>query len=258
MSIYYAAWSHEGPSGASQQDALLINHQVMQGQILQTGVLNATDGVAAVSDGLHGSPAPALASRTLLHALEQHYQRQSGASLGLRCQTLAEALIAKGRQTRRIGLSATLAAVEWQARQLRIYNVGDSRIYLRSEGHLRRLSKDHTLLQELLDRKVISSAQVEDAATFHQQPVEFFCGDPADCRIPRHYTSSLAVTHDCKVMLCTDGVTGVVSDADIYFLLSSNDPSIALECLVTTILKNDPRDNATIIILRWSADGSSD
>ena len=125
------------------------------------------------------------------------------------------------------------------------FNLGDSRLYRLSDGLLRQLSKDHSLVQELVDSGEIS----EEQAKIHKQrnvitrmlgsaePVE-----PDVWFIP-------AIVGD-RYLVCSDGLTTELGDDQISSTLTEfRDARIAAGRLVESALANGGRDNVTVIVI---------
>ena len=124
-------------------------------------------------------------------------------------------------------------------------NLGDSRIYAFGAGALRRVSVDHSLVQELVDAGQIT----EDEAAFHPERhiVTRALGGPDDVD-PDFFLLSLVEAE--RVLLCSDGVTGMIDDAQIARLLvDHDDPREAAARIVAAAVLAGGIDNATAIVV---------
>lgn len=208
-------------------------------------------GLFAVADGLGGYDAGEVASRTALDAIEQviaetvGFTEQSRWPLGYQPalgvdgnrlnwafqiaddRVRIEAERVGGRQ----GMATTLAVllldgddgrVRVPARTGTIGHVGDSRIYLFRSGHLARLTEDHSWIQE----QVRAGAVSEDEARRHPRrniltrAVRGMAG-------PLGEFGSVPFHSGDRLLLCTDGLHGVVSDDDMAQIIASQDVSDA-------------------------------
>jgi PPM family protein phosphatase len=140
-----------------------------------------------------------------------------------------------------------------QFRQDRVYvaGIGDSRAYRLRDGKLEQLTRDHSLAQALVDSGTIP---IEELATHRFKNVLYLflgCkdaqGGPEEIRV-------LNVRPDDRFLLATDGLTGVVSDADLaHVLVTVNDPQQAASMLANLALRNDSHDNVTCLAVYLEA-----
>jgi protein phosphatase len=136
-------------------------------------------------------------------------------------------------------------------------NLGDSRIYAVSDGDLVRVSTDHSLVQEMVDAGEIT----EDEALVHPERhiVTRALGGP-DALAPDLFALPLAVVQ--RLLLCSDGVTGMIDDDEIARLLGAHaDPRDAAEQVVAAAVAAGGIDNATAVVVDvvgWSRESTTD
>jgi serine/threonine protein phosphatase PrpC len=126
-----------------------------------------------------------------------------------------------------------------------LVNLGDSRIYRFNRGELHRVSTDHSVVQELVDAGRIT----EDQAMVHPERhiVTRALGGP-DPLDPDFFAVPLADAE--RVLLCSDGVTDLLRDAEIAEVLRANaDPRDAAEGVVASALDAGGIDNATAVVV---------
>jgi len=201
-----------------------------------------------VADGVGGAAAGEVASATTTYvvtALAMGRPDLDAATL------LAEAVAAAHRELRRgtredearQGMATTLTAVLARDDRVTLVHVGDSRAYLLREGRFRPLSTDQTLVQMLVDRGDLRPDQVP-AHPFRNvvlrsvnddQPVE-----PA--------LEELDLVVGDRLLLCSDGLTDFVPDAEIAAALAAADPDQAARTLVDLALAAGGRDNVTCLV----------
>jgi protein phosphatase len=124
-------------------------------------------------------------------------------------------------------------------------NLGDSRIYAVSGGELVRVSVDHSLVQELIDAGQIT----EEEAAVHPERhiVTRALGGPDDID-PDFFVLGLADVQ--RILLCSDGVTGMIDDGEIAGLLADHaDPRDAAERVVAAAVSAGGIDNATAVVV---------
>ncbi|HSK26395.1 MAG TPA: PP2C family serine/threonine-protein phosphatase [Jiangellales bacterium] len=145
---------------------------------------------------------------------------------------------------RREGMGTTVTAALWTGEQLVLAHVGDSRAYLLRDGELSQVTHDHTFVQSLVDEGRIT----EDEAGVH----------PARSLLLRALTGSGEVEPDLvvvdvragdRVLLCSDGLSGVVRFATIGEVLAgSENLEEAADRLVELALKGGAPDNVTCVV----------
>ena len=124
-------------------------------------------------------------------------------------------------------------------------NLGDSRIYRYAGGRLDQVSVDHSLVQELVDAGRI---RPEEAATHPERNViTRALGDPGGQHAD-YFVLPLAEAE--RVLLCTDGVTGMLDDTAVAEILAdSPDPRDAADRLVAAAVAAGGEDNATAVVV---------
>lgn len=146
------------------------------------------------------------------------------------------------------GMGTTVTAIQLDQAALHIAHVGDSRLYLFRNGELRQLTKDHSWVQEQVDAGVLS----DDEARSHP--------------LKNIITRSLGHDRDLIVdllkfesqpgdvlLICSDGLTNMVDDADIRQVLGAMPPDQAVNELVRQALAAGGLDNVTAVIVAISA-----
>ncbi|MBZ5739580.1 PP2C family protein-serine/threonine phosphatase [Nocardioides mangrovi] len=124
-------------------------------------------------------------------------------------------------------------------------NIGDSRIYRFTDRVLEQVSVDHSLVQELVDAGAITH---DDAAVHPERHViTRAIGDPEHA-VADYFLLPLSSVE--RLVLCSDGVTGMVDDETLALLLAdSEDPRDAADRMVDAALAAGGRDNATAVVV---------
>jgi serine/threonine protein phosphatase PrpC len=142
----------------------------------------------------------------------------------------------------RAGMATTLTAVLGDGTGFGLVHVGDSRGYLRRDGELTRVTRDHTLVQQLLDEREITA----DEAARHPYRSMVLRSVDADLP-PQPDLVRLDLREGDRVLLCSDGLSDLVADADIARLLAAPDLDDAVRGLVEAALAAGGRDNITCV-----------
>ncbi len=205
-------------------------------------------GLYVVADGMGGHTAGCLAAdlgvRTLLSRIPEGSPSRDPLREAIRSANAAVRGEAK-RDRRRGGMGATLAVVWAGPDAAWVAHVGDSRVYLIRDGILYPLTRDHSVVSLLVSHGKISAAE----ARHH----------PRRNVVTRALGVSTTVEPDlCEVrvapgdrfLLCTDGISGALSDAEIHRLVKevATDLDRAVASLIDAANARGGRDNATVLI----------
>lgn len=144
------------------------------------------------------------------------------------------------------GMGTTLVAVFIQTNQATIVNVGDSRAYLLEQDDLRQVTEDHSLVQEMCRMGRIS---VKDART-HPQKNLITRAVGVDAEVQGDFFEVQLVPSSI-LLLCSDGLSGMVEDEQIAETLQSQDTLETIgETLLQQALTAGGRDNITVALFR--------
>jgi protein phosphatase len=141
------------------------------------------------------------------------------------------------------GLGTTLTSISWRDGRAIVTHVGDSRAYLLRDGELQRLTRDHTYVQALVDAGRITEAQ---AAAHPQRSLITRALDGR--RDVEGDFSIRELRAGDRLLVCSDGLTGVVSDSRLAELLGEGDPTGAVTTLVDAALAGGASDNVTVVV----------
>lgn len=207
-------------------------------------------GFALVADGVGGNAGGDVASGTVAHrlvaALDDGPDRDPAALLAAVEAANADLARRVRRQPELAGMATTLTGIVCSADTVRLVHVGDSRAYRWRDGHGRRVSRDDSLVQLLVEEGVIDPA---DAARHPRRNVILHClgGDAAD---PGHVTvADVDARPGDRWLLTTDGLTDYVPEHHVLALLgAAGSPEEAAEALVRTALDADAWDNVSVVV----------
>ncbi|MCW2782015.1 MAG: serine/threonine-protein phosphatase, partial [Marmoricola sp.] len=151
------------------------------------------------------------------------------------------------------GTSTTVTAAVFDGTQLGIGHVGDSRAYLFRNGEISQITKDHTFVQSLIDEGRIT----EDEARVHpHRNLILRAVDGVHEPEPDVFTLEVAVGD--RLLLCSDGCSGVLSDEDLAQLLGEGSPDSAAVALIGASLDAGSTDNVSVVIADLVGDDAVD
>ena len=211
----------------------------------------------AVCDGMGGHAGGDVASSTALGRLvELDGQSHGGDAVALLSQKLrdanAELRHRVDHEPRLAGMGTTATILMRYGSKMALAHIGDSRAYLLRDGQLTRLTRDHTFVQSLVDEGRITE---EEAEQHPQRSIitRVLSGDPDD-------EPDLSVREarlGDRYLLCSDGLTAVVSDPTLAEALAEHDtPAGCAEALVQMALRGGGPDNITCVVA-YVVDASS-
>jgi protein phosphatase len=146
------------------------------------------------------------------------------------------------------GMTSTMTVALSHGRDLILSHVGDSRAYLLRNGKISRLTRDHTLAERLLDEG-FAREDDELLKEFKDILIQSLGIDQIDCRPEvQHYV----LQSGDQLLLCTDGLTDLVSDNEIEAVLKrhANAENSCRE-LVALALDKGGEDNITAVVARY-------
>ena len=141
------------------------------------------------------------------------------------------------------GMGTTLTALFISASEISLLHVGDSRAYRLRGNELEQLSEDHTVLQELLSKGIIS----ESEAQVHPQRSMLTQALMGEGNLEPSLHVFEGKIKD-RYLVCSDGLTGVLSDKEIKSLIKGKDSAAAVDALIDATYINGAPDNVTVIL----------
>src|SRR4051812_5049784 len=215
----------------------------------------------AVADGMGGAAAGEVASAVAIAAIAQLDEDPPGSDLldaltnaAYEADDQLRSMIAQDRSL--YGMGTTLTAMLIAGTRIGLLHIGDSRAYLLRDGVLTQITHDHTLVQTFVDEGRITREQ----ATTHPQRsiiLRVLKGDD-------HLDLDLSVRDTLpgdRYLICSDGLSAVVSDATLLETLLLPDPQQAVDRMIDLALRGGGPDNISCIVaevLDEPADGGGE
>jgi serine/threonine protein phosphatase PrpC len=207
----------------------------------------------AVADGMGGHAAGEVASRVAVEVLRslvptlisteidedsvEDLLMHSLHSIDLEISGIADVEIEKR------GMGTTLTALLIRDKYISLLHVGDSRCYRLRGNTLEQLSNDHTVIQELLDQGAITPAE----AVEHPQRsmlTQALRGDGDVTPVLQMYE----IKDGDRYLLCSDGLSGVLTEKEIKIGLKKSDKDEAIKFLIDATYINGAPDNVTVLV----------
>ncbi len=208
---------------------------------------------AVVCDGMGGAASGKLASQiatdTLGNCLEAGLR---GLGKGqerpflMHCITQANrAVYSKStEEAQHKGMGTTAVCCLLRDQMLHVVHVGDSRVYLCREGTITQLTKDHSMVQQLVETGRLTTEEAENYP--HKNLITKALG--VELSVEADY-SSFPVQQGDVILMCSDGLSGVVPDAQMLSIVERN-PFFSLpRRLIDQALQAGGQDNITVLLI---------
>jgi protein phosphatase len=146
-----------------------------------------------------------------------------------------------------LGMGTTLTVVASLGAELFVGHLGDSRAYLFRNKRLHQLTRDNTLAQELIDAGIARAEDTATQAMRHVLTAALASGEQADPQVQRFHLSD-----GDQILLCTDGLTGMVRDETMATILNdAASANAACQSLIDVALAAGGSDNVTVVLARY-------
>ncbi len=200
-----------------------------------------------VADGMGGHEAGEVASRIAVETMRQRVPKKASPEALAASVIEANEAVLRGAAdgTGRPGMGTTVTAALIYDDEVVIAQVGDSRAYLLHENVLQRITRDHSLVADLIEQGRLT----EEEARFHPQRSVITRALGSDVNMqPDIY--SLRVEKGDRLVLCSDGLSSMISDEAIESIMLENEyPQEACDELVDEALAAGGLDNVTVIVI---------
>ncbi len=236
LTIRSAGNSHQGSVREHNEDALIVDPKW---------------GLYAVLDGMGGAASGDVAANKARDVIHEYVRARRGA---MQPRALLEAAInaasaavhgeAQRRKDRK-GMGTTVVACVIDGRRATVAHVGDSRAYLLRDGHLHRLTNDHTIVAELVARGAIAADEADRHA--YKNVLSRNLGAKPQAAVD---VSEVELQPGDRLMLCSDGLYGYAPADAVHHLVASTDPPAeVVRDLIEAALRGGGGDNVTAIVV---------
>ncbi|MGQ0622236.1 MAG: PP2C family protein-serine/threonine phosphatase [Panacagrimonas sp.] len=204
-------------------------------------------GVLLVADGMGGLAHGEVASQEVVSGVSRALSRGDRLVTGL--ETAHAVLLRMTSESRRgESMGSTAVAVSWNAGEpsVSVTWIGDSRAYLWRDGALEQLTRDHSLVQDLLDMQLITAADAERHP--NRNVITRALGVHAEQALQID-SVQIAVQPGDRLLLCSDGLSGFLPEQRVCGVLSegADDPLTVERLIRLTLDETAAGDNVTVI-----------
>ena len=215
---------------------------------------DAARGVAVLADGMGGLNAGEVASAAAVQAfLEAIPEHCDGVAIKKAAMEANRKVFEMSRDNAALGtMGTTLVACVGMARagddpeRWLFVHIGDSRAYLLRNAVLERVTRDHSVVQEMLDHGLLSESEALRAPNRHiiTRAIGLEAQVLADViELPREQGD--------LILLCSDGLSDMVTEPDIAaILLETDSPAVAADQLIAAANRAGGNDNISVVLIR--------
>lgn len=209
---------------------------------------------AVVCDGMGGASGGSVASRIAADTVSKRIQTQYRANMP---QTsvfrLLESAVAAANievfdkaadDATLTGMGTTLVAVVIDGEEVTVAHVGDSRLYAVDADGIRQITTDHSIVQEMLEKGQLTPEEARRHPRKHF--ITRAVGVESTVRVD---FDTFSLQPGERLLLCTDGLTNMVSDDDICRLMQGDDAAALPECLIQAANVAGGEDNITAVVI---------
>lgn len=216
-------------------------------QLLQT-----RGALFVVSDGMGGHERGEVASELTIQKVRDFYYQNLQDDIPVALQTAIEqanrSIVAANTQQQAQGakgfMGATCVAAVVHDQTLYAANVGDSRVYVLHDGQLRQVTRDHSWVWKAVEKGEITP---EEARTHEKRNIIYRSLGEPEVEVDL-FTEP--VQEGDTLILCTDGLSGVVTDAELQTIVEHHAPAVSVQQLITRANEEGGPDNVTAIVVR--------
>jgi len=237
--------SDVGKLRANNQDAYYVNNE---------GPAPLTN-LYVVADGMGGHNAGDVASKQSIAAFCEYFDEHK--HIVYTEEFLTNALIYANTSVHNSarsapalsGMGTTFSAVTIDDNNLYYVHVGDSRIYVVAGDEMKQLTRDHSLVAEMAERGIITQEEAQNHP--EKNVITRAIGTDAEVNVDKGY---IPLTDLKYVLICSDGLTDMVSDAEIFDVLKSDaKASDKVDILIAKANEGGGEDNISAIVVGWAS-----
>lgn len=251
MRIEASYISNIGTTRKKNEDSLLINDiLVCDADMDSADEVTSSDErqIYVVADGMGGHQMGEIASRTVLEVFRQRYKDIENEDDISDVVFFAKDALDRlaGDDNLRYGMGTTVSGIFFAHNEFFVFNCGDSRVYLLRDGALERLTKDHSLVQELVDLGTITESEMR----FHPQKNIVTSAVVAGVHggLPDVDAKAMKMSDDSTFLICTDGLWESMGREEMEECFRDMEKTV--ECLLKGAIAGGGRDNISAIVVR--------
>ena len=241
MTYYRQVWAttHAGHVRVHNEDSCCVGQWLCNGSDGNwCGQIDCALGWAVVADGMGGHDAGEAASESVVRSIMSlAREARSEPEVARMLEIVNERIYREMYDGRgRPAMGSTVVGVIFREQQSIIFNIGDSRLYVAEGGELKQESTDDTIIRTIESRQIKTHALTQSlGGSYSRVPIT-------------PHVKSIALKNSAGLVLCSDGLTDMLSDNEIAANLARRRPDPA-QSLVSAALDAGGSDNITVVVV---------
>lgn len=207
--------------------------------------------ICAVADGMGGHKGGGTASSTALNILRKKLIKLDGKTLEEYVKSLEEIIAnindeilkQSNKDDNLKGMGTTITVCIVFKMKMVVFHIGDSRVYTVSNDGITQITKDHSLVQKLVDEGKITK---DEAAVHPNRNILLKALGSNEKLTPD--VKEIVLEKPLKVLMCTDGLTSLVTDKEIEDIVKNNSCDAAADALIIAANTAGGLDNISVIV----------
>ena len=248
--LKYAVYSDPGKVRGNNEDNCYIDNdwRRLEKENFEKNGWEKDSLTAVVCDGMGGSEKGERASLIAVNTVAQYYEKEKKIDFLSIIQSandqICEEIKVKGHS-----MGTTFTGIYIEDEKMMVVNVGDSRVYRLRECKLKQLSEDHSIVQRMIKMGLLTKEEAHNHPQKHCI-TQYLGIQEEDMVIEPQLETDMEIEKGDRYLLCSDGLTDMVSDAEIEMILRKEKPiKEAAEELLNTALEHGGVDNVTVILV---------
>ena len=256
MKITACGATHRGNIRKHNEDNIYIDgsfrHDLSQDNVLIKSKRETGPYTYAVFDGLGGEACGEQASLIAALGLKAVDERASVGNVDTYISTAHRAILQESVRKNARHMGTTAVAVHINEKRAMVFNVGDSRAYLFRNGNLMQLSKDHSVVQSMIDCGLMKESE-RNTSRYAGELTQYIGMVTEEDIEPSAFVAEFKLNSGDCILLCSDGLSGELNDSEICDLLRINKdktPDYIVATLLKKVVDGAARDNVSAVICK--------
>lgn len=261
--LFFSCRSEIGSVRKNNEDNFYCNGETLKQEKISLDGTAESPCIFAVCDGMGGEAHGELASLTAVETLDEYAEKIKLAASSDRVDEAVQFFVSDANnkicnimRENSFRMGTTLALVVILDNSVMAYNIGDSRVYKFSNGVLSQISEDHTMAQQKIKMGLLTPEEARHDKSKHVLTRCLGVFEDEMVLTP-NIISPLNIDKELRLLLCSDGLTDMLSNLQIQEILRSNgNGESAVNVLVDSALQNGGRDNITCLVIDFNMKGA--
>ena len=254
MKVSACGASHRGNKRGHNEDNIYVDgvykYDLSEDNVLIRSRRRAAPYVYAVFDGLGGEDCGEDASLTAAVGLKAMEDINAVCDIDTYIAAAHKAIINESVRVSAPNMGTTVASVQIFDDHATVFNVGDSRVYLYREGRFTQISRDHSVVQSLIDKGIMQEEE-RYASRYAAELTQYIGMVFEDGVEPCADITTVSICPGDVFLLCSDGLTGELNDDRLCEMLEENNSSEETAArLIKKALEGKCSDNVSAIVCR--------